>query len=580
MCGICGFNWEDKTLIKDMCDSISHRGPDQKGFFFDVNLTLGHQRLKIIDLSEKGSQPLFNEDKTICIIFNGEIYNYKELRKSLEAKKHQFNSDTDTESIVHLYEEYGQDCVNRLHGMFAFAIWDSKNKTLFLARDRLGVKPLFYYFDGKKFIFASEIKAIILDKAIKRKLSYTSLNQIINYGYILNDDTLFDGIKELLPGHHLIFKNGKIEIKKYWEIKLTIGNESLDYYAKNLRKLLESAVQKRLMSDVPLGATLSGGIDSSAIVAIMSKLTDNIRTFTIGFEKKNEFKEAKLVADYCNTEHKEIMLNYGDIDKKFEEIVWHYELPFGEPSVLLTYFLAKELKKDITVTLIGDGADELFAGYNRYVSLASNSELAGNQIAEILSNNFNSLEVSQYFSEKLIKNKPENIMDPFSFIKKSSIKDEKLNAALLFELKSIIPNIHLNRVDRMSMAHAVEMRVPFLDHELVEFSMTIPSRFKWHNSNKKLVLQKAVSDLLPKDVAKRKKLPFGMPFSDYYRKNFNSTAKNILLSNEIKKRDYIRHNNFEKIIKKAENQENLDDNLLRRIMFLTSLEVWHRKFID
>src|SRR3989344_789260 len=289
MCGICGFSWDDKSLIRAMSDSISYRGPDQKGYYSDKNVSIANLRLKIIDLSNKGRQPMCNEDESVWIAFNGEIYNYKELRSELENKGHRFNSNTDTETIIHLYEEYSTDCVKKLIGMFAFVIWDSKKKALFIARDRLGKKPLFYRQNKDKFIFASEIKSILKDKTIKIKANYNSLRQLVDYGYHLGNDTLIEGIKELLPGHFLVFSNGRLKIKKYWEIKADIGDESIDYYAACIRKLLEDSVKKRLMSDVPLGATLSGGIDSSAIVAIMSKLTDNIRTFTIGFEKKNEF---------------------------------------------------------------------------------------------------------------------------------------------------------------------------------------------------------------------------------------------------------------------------------------------------
>ncbi len=587
MCGICGFNWNDNSLVKDMCNAISHRGPDQKGFFYDTNMTLGHQRLSIIDLSEKGKQPLFNEDRSICIIFNGEIYNYEELRRDLELKGHRFSSGTDTETIIHLYEEYGPDCVKKLHGMFAFAIWDSKKKQLFMARDRLGKKPLFYFYDGEKFIFASEIKAVIQDKTIKRELNHQALNQIINYGYVLNDDTLLKNIKDLLPGHSLIFSNNKISINKYWDVRINVKNESLDYYVKRLRGLLEAAVEKRLMSDVPLGATLSGGIDSSSIVAIMSKLNNNpIKTFTTGFGfPSDEFKESKIVSDHCGTDHKEILLDFNDIDKNFIDIVWHYEIPFGKPSVLTTYFVAKEIKKYITVALIGDGADEIFAGYDRYAPIANkpeNMKLSDKDVGSVLSTNFGyNNDKKLFFSDKVLDVKNKDFIEPFSFIKNNYRNNNKegLNAALLFELKSIIPNIHLNRVDRMSMAHSVEMRVPFMDHELVEFCMTIPSRFKWHNNDKKFILQKAVSDLLPQKIVKRKKFPFGMPFKEYYKKNFSSIAENILLSDQTKKRGYIQQNNFEKILKKLKEQKNPEDDSLRQILFLTSLELWHRMFI-
>ncbi len=366
MCGICGFNWEDKKLIISMSKIMAHRGPDQNGIYTDSNISLGHKRLSIIDLSEKGKQPMQNEDGSIWIIFNGEIYNYLSIREELKKKGHRFNSNTDTEVIIHAYEEFGTECIKKFNGMFAFAIWDSKNKTIFIARDRIGIKPLFYFYDGKRFIFASEIKSILQDTQIKRELDVTGLKQLFLYAHNINGNTLLKNIKELLPGQYLIFKDNKINIKKYWYLNTSKNIEEISY--KKLRNLLESAVKRRLISDVALGASLSGGIDSSIIVALMSELGVNpVKTFTLGVEDYDEdFKMSNIVADYYKTEHLEKSISYKEITKNIPKILWHMESPYGRPAVILTYFTAKEMKQQMTVSLVGDGADEISGGYNRY----------------------------------------------------------------------------------------------------------------------------------------------------------------------------------------------------------------------
>ncbi|NQV78097.1 MAG: asparagine synthase (glutamine-hydrolyzing) [Lutibacter sp.] len=604
MCGICGFNWENKLLIKSMVKSIEHRGPDNSGIYLDKNISLGHQRLSIIDTSIRGTQPMSNNNGSIIITFNGEIYNYKEIKTILE-KKYEFKTETDTEVIIYAYEEWGVNCLSKLNGMFAFAIWDSNKKQIFVARDRIGIKPLYYYYDKEKFIFSSEIKALI-EHEIPRVFNRDSLDQLLIYSYPMNNETLLKNVFELPPGSYLIFKNNNIIINKYWNIQMKIENKSLNYYTKRLEEELFSSVSRRLISDVPLGASLSGGLDSSIIVAIMNKLKkDQIKTFTIGFgDQSDELKKAKIVAEHCNTNHQEIFVDFDEISSSFTKILWHLETPFGRPAVLPTYFLAKETKKKVTVSLVGEGSDEIFAGYDRYYPYAKKPRFSprfffkkeylnhyknfskyvncslDEKAKNICSGNFIDHVDSAFLkSSNDITKKNEESINSFKQSLQNSPKDEGINSALLFEIKNELPGIQLNRVDRMSMAHAVEMRVPFLDHNLVEFAMTIPSKYKWKGPHKKYILQKVASKFLPKEIANRKKMPFHVPLGEYFKKNFISYSENILL-NSKNKRKFINYDYYSKLIDKIKREDNITNNQLRQILFTTSLEIWYRLFIE
>jgi asparagine synthase (glutamine-hydrolysing) len=340
MCGICGIvGSEEKEVLRKMSDTIVHRGPDDHGFYIDESISLANRRLSIIDLST-GHQPIHNEDETIWITFNGEVFNFSELKTNLEKKGHKFYTHTDTETIVHLYEEYGDRCAEKLRGMFVFAIWDAKNKKALLVRDRLGIKPLYYTLVNGKLIFGSEMKAILTYPEVQRKINETSLYHFLNIGYFPDPETIFLGIKQLLPGHFLIFQNSKIKIKKYWDIEVKTAIKSEEYFAKKLLEILEESVKLRLISDVPLGLYLSGGIDSSATLVIMKKYSDSsVKTFTIGFGAENdEINDAKFVADYFDTEHTEIIEDGRKILEAFPKIIWH----FDEPTRITTplYFLS------------------------------------------------------------------------------------------------------------------------------------------------------------------------------------------------------------------------------------------------
>src|SRR3989338_7106098 len=369
MCGILGFNWKDKVLLKKALKKIEHRGPDAFGTFSNKDISLGHRRLSIIDLSNAGKQPMSNEDKTIWIVFNGEIYNYKELKAELK-EKHNFKSNTDTEVLIHLYEENGFDMVKKLDGIFAFCIYDSKKKILFIARDRAGIKPLYYSFNDGDFIFCSEIKGIIENKKIKREVNLNSLISYLIFRANTEEETMFKGIKKLKPGYFVAYdlKNNNLELKKYWDLNKKEEGGSEKYYAEKLKEALEKSVKSQMMSDVPYGAYLSVGVDSGTIVSLMSRFSNKpVKTFSVGFEdaEDNEMAEARMLAKKLGTDHHELWINKGSI-KYLPEIIYHADEPMADPTAIPTYLLSEYAKKYCTVILTGEGADELFAGYPQY----------------------------------------------------------------------------------------------------------------------------------------------------------------------------------------------------------------------
>src|SRR3989344_1174800 len=350
-----------------MNESISHRGPDGDGFYEEKGISLGHRRLKIIDLSEKGKQPMGNQEGSIWVTFNGEIYNYKALKEVLEKKGHRFNSATDTEVIIYAYQEYGEKCAELFDGMFAFALWDSKQKKLVLARDPLGKKPLYYSVVGGQIFFASEIKALLENPELKRRMNKAAVGQLLNFRAVLGKETLFDGIYKVLPGSYLVWQDGKRKEQKYWQLNVTEEISDEEAAAKKFMQLLDAAVEKRLMSDVPLGTYLSGGVDSSAITALMSKKVDGLRTFTVGFgEEGDELGYARAVAEKFSTEHTEVIVDYKDMTKLLPKLVWHMDEPMADIAFIPMYFLTHTARNDITVSLLGEGSDEMFAGYERY----------------------------------------------------------------------------------------------------------------------------------------------------------------------------------------------------------------------
>ena len=619
MCGITGvFNFKkgkiDRTLLRRMTDVLKHRGPDDHGYYIDNNIALGHRRLSIIDLSKKGKQPMRNEDGTVYIVYNGEVYNFQELRKKLE-KKHRFNSNTDTEIILHAYEEYGEDCVKYFRGMFAFAIWDSKKKKLFLARDRTGQKPLFYYHDKDRFVFASELKSIIQDDSIKREISLDAVSYYLTYGYVPAPLSIFKNIKKLLPGHTLSCTKDGIKTKQYWDLKYAPTNHSESYYCKQIIKLLEEATKLRMISDVPLGAFLSGGIDSSTVVAMMSRVSNNVKTFSIGFEEQSfsELKYARIVAERFKTDHKELIVK-PDAIKILPKLIWHYNEPYADSSAVPTYYVSKVTRKYVKVALNGDGGDESFAGYDRYAAdrvisyytiIPSFLRKPINAFARTLPEPTTTkaflrkvkrvMEVTTFppekryiqfmvqFNDKLkkeiIANKKLDIETDHiltNYFKRCNSKDPT-NKKLYVDVKRYLSDDLLVKMDIASMTNSLETRSPFLDHHLMEFAATIPHDLKLKRLNKKYILKKSLLHILPKQILRRGKMGFGVPIGAWFKKDLKDITHDVLLSREARQRRYFDYNRIKKMLDEHNNNRR---NHSTRIWNLLWLELWHRIYVD
>jgi asparagine synthase (glutamine-hydrolysing) len=630
MCGICGFyGFEDSSLLNKMMDSISHRGPDQHGTYSDRKVMLGHRRLNIIDLSEKGRQPMSNENGTVWIVFNGEIYNYKELRKELEGKGHHFASGTDTETIVHGYEEFGEDVVLHINGDFAFAIWDQQAKKLFLARDRIGVKPLYYAAISSRFLFASEIKALLQYEELPNEMDYSAVSDFFTFRFVPGDRTGFKDIFKLLPGHSLSLQNGRIKIRKYWDISFSEGTESVDYYAAKLQSTIKSAVESQLMSDVPLGAFIGGGIDSASIIASMADAAQKpIQTFTMGFshesEKFNEYSYADIVARHFNTEHHRITVEPDSV-KLLPEIIWYLDEPMADPSVVTQYVLAREAKKKVTVVLSGEGGDEVFGGYEQYRLLpkaADYSKMVPDPVKRFFLSSLCRMFPNETFFEKLknfalsLNVKPSSYTELISifdaaekkllFSEKASSKipeiDSKrhieqyfansyslINKMLLADIKMLLPNNLLMNVDKLGLAYALEGRVPLLDRSVVEFASSIPSGFKVMNGNEKFILKKAMQHLLPAEIVARKKRRFHVPIDTWYAVYLKDFSTQILNSGEFLRLGLFSPRYMQKLF---DYQKSLSYNMLlkrnmltklyyaRQIWNITVFALWHRIFIE
>lgn len=606
MCGICGiFGFNDKQLVKSMAAVLKHRGPDDEGFYFNDNVALGHRRLSVIDI-EGSHQPVHNEDESIWIVYNGEVYNFQTLRQQLIQKGHRFYTSGDTEVIVHAYEEWGEDCVAKLNGMFAFAIYDNDIKSLFLARDRLGIKPLYYLIRNSKFLFASEEKAILEFEEYEPAVNIHVLPYFLGYGYEnTHTETLFRDIKKLPPGHILSVNSKGTEVKKYWDIEAHHTNESEEFYAERLLSLLKRSVERHLISDVPLGVYLSGGLDSSSIVGLMSQLTDNIKTFSVGFGEgiKNELKYSRVVADHFNTDHKEIIVEPEKMNI-LEEIIWYSGTPINDFAIIPVYLMSKEAKKDVTVILTGDGGDEVFGGYNKtykrhmkvknmgkYLGITSGLVSLASQLlpsskikydlsyaAKLWKDAGSYMLYTPAFREDefpnlLVRPEPlEKNVITFRDCFKYSFGD----GMTLFDLSALLPNAFLPKVDRATMASGVEARVPLLDQEVVEFAFTIPYDLKIKNNIEKYTFRKAMTGILPQAILKREKRGFGYPFNLADR-NLREYAESLLDEKTIRNQGYFKPDYIRKMLK---NPKNLSHREGLRLWSLVSFQLWHKRFIE
>ncbi|MFH0971179.1 MAG: asparagine synthase (glutamine-hydrolyzing) [Candidatus Micrarchaeota archaeon] len=626
MCGIAGMaGCSDKKLLKGMCNIITHRGPDHGSYFTDKNIALGYRRLSIIDL-KGGNQPIFNEDGDTAIVFNGEIYNYKDLKGILEQRGHRFKTNSDTETIVHGYEEWGAEIANKLRGMFAFAIWDGKKRELLLARDKFGKKPLYYTIADGVFGFASEIKSLVLMPKFSKDLDYRAVDAFLAFRFIPSPRTIFRNVKKLQPGNHLIWKNGKIFTKKYWELHYAPENHSEHYFAKKVLAAAEEATRIRLMSEVPLGAYLSGGLDSSAVVALMAKNSESaVKTFSVGFgvEKYDELPYAKQVAEAFSTDHHELAVTPDSI-KELPGIVWHLDEPMADPTAIPTYLLSKFAKRKVSVVLTGEGGDEVFAGYEQYkiMNIAYTYGLAvpkvvrrhiiphavkavpksvldrffkyssalgkkgierfSSFVADLDSPARSYLELVQIFSEKEREElysseriRSEDYTAYASKIFNHGIARNNLTSQMqLFDIATELPDDLLMKVDKMTMAASIEARAPLLDVPLAEIAFSIPAAMKLKGSNEKYIFRKAMAGVLPKTIAKRKKARFFVPIDYWFGGDLKHIAHELLLQPERKL--------FNKaaVSKILQNYSHSKAYAARQIWNLVSLELWMRTFID
>jgi asparagine synthase (glutamine-hydrolysing) len=650
MCGICGeIDFDNKNVrvesVRTMCNVLAHRGPDDEGMVLlrgdqyleagdpksfpsvesGFEVAFGHRRLSIIDLSAAGHQPMCNEDATTWIVFNGEIYNFQEVRERLVKKGHLFKSKSDTEVILHAYEEWGVQCLNHFRGMFAFAIWDSKQKQLFMARDRLGKKPLLYAYQNGHFAFASEIKALLQIPGIERKVNATAIHQYLTYQYVPSPDTIFEGIKKLPPAHYLLYdRNGNIRIERYWKLKFNSNHQTYtdaQELGDRIRTELEESVNLRLISDVPLGAFLSGGVDSSLIVGIMAKFSEKpVKTFSIGFEEKdfNELFYARLVSNHFATEHHEFVVKPNAIEI-LPKLVWYYNEPFADSSAIPTYYVANMTRDYVKVVLTGDAGDENFAGYPRYLRskyvswfirlpekvrrsllpsflrilsqspwkrktlnrLADFTETLsfhqGRNYAEQIKI-FNQKEKDGVFSEDFSREVKGT--DPLDYLIKKYEEgdtDDLLEKLLYLDMITYLPEDLLVKMDIATMANSLEARVPFLDHKFMELVAAIPSHLKLKGTKSKFILKAAFKDFLPDTVFKRKKMGFGVPVSRWFRNELKDYIYGILLDPRTLNRGYFRREGIERL---------LNDHITLRydhstkIWALLFLEIWFRVFID
>ena len=616
MCGICGIlGLEDKELIAAMMEAIRHRGPDDFGMHIDKGISLGHRRLSIIDLSARGRQPMSNEDGSVWITFNGEVFNFRELRRDLEAAGHEFSSDTDTEVIVHAYEEHGLDFVKLLRGQFAFGLWDSSRKRLVLARDRLGIRPLYYAKVGGAVLFASEIKSLLEYDRLKPVIDYHALDNYLTFQYIPEPDTILEGVKKLPPATIMVLEAGQTRQSRYWDLRLDrISDKGEAQIVRELQGQIEEAVRLRLVSDVPLGVHLSGGIDSSAITAVMSSLVkEPVKTFSIGYGQGDvdETAPAGRVAEYLGTDHRQIYVDAQEVLGELENIIWHLDEPVGDPSQIPEYFLAKHTKPHVTVVFNGGGSDEVFAGYRAYRYLLSSekirravvSPLRGVAAAALgalpmparhrryveyvgAKDNervywgqgllFDRREKAAVCSKRLLERTAGN--EPVRMIKRHFDEKAEETGSMLslfsyVDLKGWVTGNCLSKLDRVMMAHAVECRVPFLDHKLVEFAMTIPPALKLRGGVEKYVLRKAMAGRLPKETLSRKKKGFGVPTDRWLFDDVNP-----VVSDRLAKSRFIRDNfNADRI--RYLLKDTTDFRHSSQLFGLLVLDMWQERYI-
>jgi asparagine synthase (glutamine-hydrolysing) len=622
MCGICGvvsFHPDipvEPSILKRMNDSIRHRGPDDEGYYQDARASLAMRRLSIIDL-HTGQQPISNENGDVWVVYNGEIYNFKDVRAELERRGHIFKTQTDTEIIVHAYEEYGDDCVNHFNGMFAIALWDARKRRLFLARDRVGVKPLYYWADHSRLVFASELKALILHPDVPRQINLAALDLFLTLEYIPAPHTIYEGIFKLLPGHTLTVENGEVKIRQYWDVPYQPVSQSEAECAETLSGLINEAVRIRLISDVPLGAFLSGGIDSSTIVGFMSRnMSEPVQTFSIGFEDDtyDEVPYANAVAKHFGTNHHVEVLK-PDIASLVEGLVPHHDEPFADTSIFPTYLVSQIASQKVKVVLSGDGGDELFAGYDTYIAEKMDryyGRLPGalrqrvlpkfaewlppqpakkgliNKVKRMVEGGaldpslqhtrwmmfLNSAEKDALYRSDLRATLNDNLTaEYFGGYFEKARRFDRLAQQQYVDVKTYLADDIMTKVDRMSMAVSLEAREPLLDYRIVEFALNLPPHMKLNGSRTKSVLRNAVKRLVPDLVLEKPKQGFSIPMKHWLRTSLKPMMLDLLSKDSLNQHGYFSHLVVAKWI-----QEHLDEraNHSHRLWSLMVFEMWRR----
>jgi asparagine synthase (glutamine-hydrolysing) len=626
MCGICGklnFNRQepiDRGLIRKMMDMIQHRGPDGGGEILSGHVGLGHRRLSIIDL-DTGSQPMSNEDGTVWVVYNGEIYNFHELRTELEGRGHQFKSTTDTEVIVHLYEELGDQCVTRLRGMFAFALWDDRQQRLLMARDRVGIKPLYYSNTGKSLIFGSEIKSLLVDPDINRRVNPRAIDRFLTYYYMPGNETLFDGIFKLDPGHYLTVQDGRISVEQYWDLHFEIPSSppSFDEAVDVLRALLSRTVKDHMISDVPVGVLLSGGVDSTGILSYATQHADKpIHTFTMGFSGANfqdERPYAKLASQKFETVHHEISMSANDFREFLPKYVWHMEEPVCEPPAIALYFVSQLAQQSsVKVLLSGEGGDEAFGGYQTYRNLLILEKLksAFGPAKGLLSLGFQALRhagctrighyanlinptlAEYYLSRTATPYTPFNQRKSdlynkefaaFLDVQASGNPTRKLfeqlsgqpllNRMLYVDTKSWLPDDLLVKADKMTMAASVELRVPLLDYRVLEFAASLPLHYKVSGWKLKRILKAALVEAVPQEILNRKKTGFPVPYDGWMRKEMKDFVFDTILATNAASDLYFCKEAVTNLLQMHQQGKGCSKEVFSLLVF----ELWHRQFV-
>jgi asparagine synthase (glutamine-hydrolysing) len=624
MCGIAGiYNFKSQEpvsprLLKAMTDTLVHRGPDDEGFYISGPLALGHRRLSIIDL-EGGHQPISNEDESVWVVFNGEIYNFSELQDGLITKGHTFKTRSDTEVIVHLYEEDGERCFERLRGMFAIAIWDGRNRKLVLGRDRVGKKPLFYFYDGSRIAFASEMKAILKIPGVPREIDPQAVSDYFSLLYVPAPKSIFKQIRKVLPGHYVVVSDKGLREVEYWDIHFAATSAATEQqWCDRLLETYREAVRLRLVSDVPLGAFLSGGVDSSSVVALMADLVNHpVTTCSIGFDEKefNELDYAREVASRFKTNHHEQTVR-PDAVGIIEKLVWHYDEPFADSSAVPTYYVSQVARERVTVALSGDGGDENFAGYRRYYFDRRENMMRALLPATVRASFFGTLAAlypKADWAPRIFRGKAtfENLartpieayfrsvsavrpelkgqvlhgdlvkaldgyesLDVLRYYYERADTQDPLSRIQYVDIKTYLTDDILVKVDRASMAHSLEVRAPILDHKVMELAASMPSSMKLRGMNGKYIFKKALTRLLPETVLRRRKMGFGVPLALWFRKDLKELAHSVIFSrngNNLLSESTVKH-------VWQEHQSGLRDRSTE-LWTLLMFRLWERQFM-